>query len=271
MPTLDDAIRDSGLPPVEARSLAAAVLRCTRTQLVMRGPETLDAGAVSGLDALFARRRAGEPVAYLTGEREFYGLPFRVTPAVLIPRPETELLVDFALETVGETRGARVLDLGTGSGCIAIAIAHRRPQARVMAVDRSDAALAVARANAQVLGADNVQFAQGDWFAALGATRYDLIVANPPYVAAGDAHLTQGDLRFEPMAALASGPDGLDAIRAIVYAAPAHLEAGGWLAFEHGYDQAEIVRELLARTGFKVVFSRRDLAGIERISGGRLS
>jgi len=272
MPTLDDALRKSGLPPTDARALAAAALRLTRAQLVTRGPDPLDANALAALNVLFARRQAGEPVAYLTGEREFYGLPFRVSPAVLIPRPETELLVDFALEIVGAADAARILDLGTGSGCIAIAIARHRPQAQVTAVDRSGAALAVARTNAQALAVANVQFMQGDWFASIeDAARYNLIVANPPYVAAGDPHLAQGDLRYEPATALASGADGLDAIRAIVAAAPAHLDAGGWLALEHGYDQAEACRALLAQAGFEKVFSRRDLAGIERVSGGRFS
>lgn len=272
MPTLDDALRDSRLPLTEARALAAAVLRLTRAQLVTRGPDPLDADTLAALNGLFARRQAGEPVAYLTGEREFYGLSFRVSPAVLIPRPETELLVDFALETVGATDAARVLDLGTGSGCIAIAIARHRPLALVTAVDRSGDALAVARANAQALAVANVEFVQGEWFAAIeDAARYRLIVANPPYVAAGDPHLAQGDLRFEPATALASGADGLDAIRAIIAAAPAHLDAGGWLALEHGYDQAEACRASLAQAGFKNVFSRHDLAGIERISAGRLS
>ena len=308
MPTLDDAIRGSGLPPPDARALAAAALGLTRAQLVTRGPAALDAKALAKLAALFARRRAGEPVAYLTGEREFYGLSFRVTPAVLIPRPESELLVDFALEVVPAAAATRVLDLGTGSGCVAIAIAHHRPQARVTAVDRSSEALAVARANAEALlietpspsrgeGWDGgwmsqyapastptpalplrgggrqqtrrLTFMESDWFAALGAARFALIVANPPYVAAGDPHLAQGDLRFEPAAALASGADGLDAIRAIIAGAPAHLDAGGWLVFEHGYDQAAACRELLTRGGFEAVFSRRDLAAIERVSGGR--
>jgi release factor glutamine methyltransferase len=271
MPTLDDALRESGLPLTDARALAAAVLRLTRAQLVTRGPDPLEPNALVALKVLFARRQAGEPVAYLTGEREFYGLPFHVSPAVLIPRPETELLVDFALEIIGATDAARVLDLGTGSGCIAIAIAHHRPQAQVTAVDRSGDALVVARANAQALVA-KVQFVQGDWFAALeDAARYNLIVANPPYVAAGDPHLVQGDLRYEPATALASGADGLDAIRAIVAAAPAHLDADGWLALEHGYEQAAACRELLAQAGFEKLFSRPDLAGIERVSGGRLS
>ncbi len=272
MPTLDDVLRESGLPLAEARALAAVALGLTRAQLITRGLEVPDAKRLAKLTALFARRGAGEPVAYLTGEREFYGLPFRVSPAVLIPRPETELLVDFALEVVGLAATARVLDLGTGSGCIAIAIAKQRPQAQVTAVDRSGKALAMARVNGQALSVANVRFVEGDWFAASeGEARYGLIVANPPYVAAGDPHLAQGDLRFEPAAALASGAEGLDAIRTIVAAAPAHLEAGGWLAFEHGYDQAEVCRELLARAGFKAVFSRRDLAGIERLSGGRYS
>jgi release factor glutamine methyltransferase len=267
---LDTVLSASGLPPSEARSLAAAALGLTRAQLVTRGPQPLAAADVAQLEALFARRRAGEPIAYLTGEREFYGLSFTVTPAVLIPRPETELLVDFALETVAERAPARILDLGTGSGCIAVSIARLRPAAFVTAVDRSTEALAVASGNARRLGARNAEFRPSDWFTALAGMRFDLIVANPPYVAAADPHLRQGDLRFEPAAALASGAEGLDAIRTIAAAVPAHLAAGGWFAFEHGYDQGGSSCALLTQAGFEAVFTRRDLAGHERVSGGRL-
>jgi release factor glutamine methyltransferase len=267
---LDTVLSASGLPPPEARTLAAAALGLTRAQLVTRGPQPLAAADAAQLKGLFARRRAGEPVAYLTGEREFYGLAFTVTPAVLIPRPDTELLVDFALEVVAESAPARILDLGTGSGCIAVSIARLRPAAFVTAVDRSTEALAVASGNAWRLGARNAEFRRSDWFAALAGIRFDLIVSNPPYVAAADPHLRQGDLRFEPAAALASGAEGLDAIRAITAAAPAFLEAGGWFAFEHGYDQGASSRALLTRAGFEGVFTRKDLAGQERISAGRL-
>jgi release factor glutamine methyltransferase len=213
------------------------------------------------------RRAAGEPIAYLTGACEFYGLEFRVTPAVLIPRPETELLVDLALERLPAAGRARVLDLGTGSGCIAVTLAHLRPQLEVWAADVSPAALEVARDNARRLLAP-VRFRRSDWLAGQAGERFDLILANPPYVAAHDPHLSQGDLRFEPACALVAGEDGLDDIRRIVAAAPAHLAPGGWLLFEHGYDQARRCRALLAAAGFARVASWRDLAGIERVSGG---
>jgi len=211
----------------------------------------------------------GEPIAYLVGQREFYGLTFAVTRDVLIPRPETELLVELALERLPQN-GA-VLDLGTGSGAVAVALAHGRPDAQVTAVDVSAAALALARRNA-ALNHVRVQFLQGDWYLALGAQdvgQFDLIVANPPYIVAGDPHLKQGDLRFEPIGALTDHGDGLSALRTIVAGAPARLKSGGWLLMEHGYDQAAAVRELLTAQGFCEVQSWRDLAGIERVSGAR--
>jgi release factor glutamine methyltransferase len=225
--------------------------------------------AVAGeYSALVERRAAGEPIAYLTGVREFYCRDFVVTPDVLIPRPETELLVDTAKVKVGAGRTARILDLGTGSGCLAITLALELPQVRVTAVDVSPNALAVARGNAQRLGA-RVEFIESDWFAALPPQRFDLIVANPPYVAAGDPHLGEGDLRFEPMEALTDHADGLSAIRKIIAATPDWLSPGGWLCFEHGYDQAEAVRQLLENAGFSEIEQQRDLAGIVRVSGGK--
>jgi release factor glutamine methyltransferase len=222
--------------------------------------------------ALVERRVRGEPVAYLTGEREFYGRTFRVTPAVLIPRPETELLVDLALERIPRAAAAtRVLDAGTGSGCIAIAIASERSHCKVLALDQSLEALAVARRNAVGLRVGNVAFLQSDWFSALGRERFDIIVSNPPYVAKSDPHLQDGDARFEPLTALEGGAEGLDAIRRIVAEARPHLNAGGWLLFEHGYDQAPRARQFLQAAGYDDVFSARDLAGIERVAGGRLT
>ena len=213
---------------------------------------------------LCARRKAGEPVAYLVGEKEFHGLSLQVDPRVLVPRPDTETLVEWALDCLRATAAPSVIDLGTGSGAIALAIQHARPDARVAAVDASADALAVARANAERLGLP-VRFAQADWLA--GAERnLDLIVSNPPYVARGDAHLPA--LRHEPAGALVSGDDGLDDIRRIVRAAPGHLKDGGWLLLEHGYDQGGPVRQLLADRGFVDVQSRDDLAGIARCSGG---
>jgi release factor glutamine methyltransferase len=237
--------------------------------LIGHAEDTLSTAQVAEFKALVTRRRAGEPIAYIVGTREFFSLEFKVTPAVLIPRPETELLVEFAFEFVGPDEACRVLELGTGSGCVAISIARQRPRAHIVAVDHSAEALAVARENAARHATPNLEFLLSDWFAALALQRFDLIVANPPYVAAGDSHLKEGDLRFEPATALVAGGDGLDCIRAIVAAAPRHLQPGGWLAFEHGYDQAVRCRELLSETGFAAVFSRQDHAGIERLSGGR--
>jgi release factor glutamine methyltransferase len=214
--------------------------------------------------ALARRRLAGEPVAYLVGRKEFYGLDLAVDPRVLVPRPDTETLVEWALEVLG-TGSPRVVDLGTGSGAIALALKKHCPQAQVEAVDCSEDALQVARANASALGLD-VAFRRASWLGG-AAGAYDAIVANPPYIREGDEHLAA--LHHEPQGALAAGPDGLDAIRGIVAQAPAHLAPGGWLLLEHGWDQAAAVRALLAAAGFAGVQSRRDLAGIERCSGGR--
>ncbi|OUM01370.1 peptide chain release factor N(5)-glutamine methyltransferase [Variovorax sp. JS1663] len=216
--------------------------------------------------ALCARRIAGEPVAYLLGEKEFHGLGLQVDARVLVPRPDTETLVDWALQCLEGRTAPSVIDLGTGSGAIALAILHARPDAQVTAVDRSADALAVARANAQRLGLA-LRFAEADWLEGAG-TGLDLVVSNPPYVAAGDPHLAA--LRHEPPGALVSGPDGLDDIRRIVEVAPAHLREGGWLLLEHGWDQAAAVRGLLEARGFAEVQSRDDLAGIARCSGGIL-
>jgi len=262
------------LTPRVAR-LETQVLLCQacsrpRAWLVAHDLEVLDSAPANAFSALLERRLAGEPIAYITGEREFYGLSFQVTPAVLIPRPETELLVEQALARLPENRASRVLDLGTGSGAIALTLAKLRPQAVVTAVDLSPAALAVARNNAQRLALANVDFVQSAWYAALPPhSRFELIVSNPPYIAAGDPHLAQGDVRFEPPAALASGPDGLDDIRVIIAGAVVHLAHGGWLLFEHGYDQAGACRALLEQAGFCEVASVDDLAGIARVSLGR--
>jgi release factor glutamine methyltransferase len=193
----------------------------------------------------------------------------RVTPDVLIPRPETELLVDCALQRIPRDAECAVVDLGTGSGAIALAIAKARPRAKLVATDASNAALEVAHVNAARLAIDNVEFCQGDWCVPLGDARFDVIVSNPPYIAEGDPHLHEGDLRFEPVAALASGADGLDAIRIIIRDARAHLHEGGWLMFEHGFDQGPAVRELLAANGYADVFTERDLEDRERVSGAR--
>ncbi|RZL94091.1 MAG: peptide chain release factor N(5)-glutamine methyltransferase [Variovorax sp.] len=235
-----------------------------RAWLLAHDTDALPDAAWQAFQSLCARRGSGEPAAYLLGEKEFHGLTLAVDPRVLVPRPDTETLVDWALALVPDTHAPRLLDLGTGSGAIALALQHARPDATIEAVDASADALEVARANARRLGLP-VRFAQADWLAG-AATGYDLIVSNPPYVAADDAHLAA--LRHEPLAALASGPDGLADLRRIVEAAPRHLKDGGWLLLEHGFDQAEAVRALLVAQGFTDVQSRDDLAGIARCSGG---
>jgi release factor glutamine methyltransferase len=265
--TVGSLLAESGLPPIEAQALAAHALGISRAALLAEPGRRIDAEAARRAERLFHRRRAGEPVAYVTGEREFHGLPLKVTPDVLIPRPETELLVDLALERL-PNRAGRVLDLGTGSGAVAVAIAHEAPDAEVVALDASAAALDVASENARRHGAV-IRFLLGNWFAGLAGERFDVIVSNPPYVGTGDAHLAEGDLRFEPEEALVGGVDGLDAIRAIVAGAKPHLVAGGWLLFEHGYDQAERCKSLLAMYGYAEIASWPDLAGILRVSGGR--
>ncbi|MEP6881651.1 MAG: peptide chain release factor N(5)-glutamine methyltransferase, partial [Dokdonella sp.] len=220
---------------------------------------------------LMAARQRGEPVAYLIGQRGFWTLDLTVTPDVLIPRPETELLVELALERIPANADFQIADLGTGSGAIALALASERPCARIVATDASAAALSVASANAKRLEIPNVEFAEGDWCAALGSRSFDMIVSNPPYIAAADEHLALGDLRYEPAAALASGADGLDAIRRIVSDAPGFLKRGGWLLLEHGFDQAEHVRQMLEAQGFSEIRSWKDISAHDRVSGGRLS
>jgi release factor glutamine methyltransferase len=254
------------LDPLENRILLCHALGLSRVGLITNADRVLDEIEAARLAALVKRRVDGEPIAYIVGQREFYGLPFQVSPAVLIPRPDTELIVELALERLAPR--ARLLDMGTGSGAIAVAVAHTRPDALVTALDLSDEALAVARANAAANGA-TVRFLRSDWFGALGGDEFDLIASNPPYIASGDAHLVQGDLRFEPSGALTDFADGLSALRTIIKGAPAHLVPGGWLLLEHGYDQAEAVRGLLADAGYTEVRSWQDLGGIERVSGGR--
>ncbi|MBN4667921.1 peptide chain release factor N(5)-glutamine methyltransferase [Pandoraea nosoerga] len=269
--TVATLLREPGLPALETRILLAHVLGWSRTQLITRDREPLAPDTVAAYRELRARRLAGEPIAYLVGTREFFGLTLSVSPAVLIPRPETELLVELALERLAARQAPRVLDLGTGSGAIALAIAHARPDAKVIALDRSDAALGVARENARRLGLTHVQWLASDWYAALPADTapFDVIVSNPPYIVAGDEHLSRGDLRFEPVDALTDHADGLAALRTIVSGAPSRLVANGWLLCEHGYHQAADVRALCAAAGFADVVSERDLAGIERTTGGR--
>jgi release factor glutamine methyltransferase len=268
--TVSELLRACSLPQLDARILLMHVLGWRRTELITRDRETLPDDFVARFEALASRRLNGEPIAQLTGKREFFGLEFDVTPDVLIPRPETELLVETVLDVIEDKPNARVLDLGTGTGAIAISIAHARADARVWAVDRSAEALDVARRNATRLLAKNaVTFVESDWTAKVDPSLlFEVIVSNPPYIASDDPHLEQGDLRFEPRGALTDDADGLSAIRTIVETAPFLLAKNGALWIEHGYDQADAVRRLLIARGFTEVCSKNDLAGIERATGG---
>ena len=262
-----EALAQSGLAPLDARVLLAHVLGVDRAWLVAHGHDALSGDQRAAFEALATRRRAGEPVAYLTGAREFWGLPLAVDPSVLIPRPETETLVEHALNALRATREPSVLDLGTGSGAVALALAHERRDASVDAADVSPRALALARRNADRLKLANVRFIQSDWYAAVPPARaYDLIASNPPYVRAGDRHLSEGDVRFEPSAALRAGADGLAALRIVVGSARAHLAPGATLIVEHGFDQGPAVRALMTQAGLVAIATHRDLAGHDRIS-----
>lgn len=264
----DPRLPDSPSPRLDAELLLAAALGKPRSFLHTWPERVVSGEAAERYASYLERRRQGEPVAYILGHQGFWSLDLEVAPHTLIPRPDTELLVETALALVTLPQ-ARVLDLGTGTGAIALALACERLGWQVTGVDRISEAVALAERNRERLGLGNAAFRESHWFSALGAECYDLIVSNPPYIAAQDPHLAQGDVRFEPSSALVAGADGLDDIRLIVSQAPAHLNAGGWLLLEHGYDQAAAVRELLAREGFEAVESRRDLGGHERISLGR--
>ena len=253
----------------DAALLLAHVLGRSRGWLYAHGDAAVPGSDAARFADLVARRAAGEPVAYLVGTRGFWRFDLAVGPDTLIPRPETELLVELALARIAPQRPVRVADLGTGSGAIALALASERPQATLVATDASAGALGVAGRNARTLGVRNVEFRQGDWFAPLAGERFDLIASNPPYIAEDDAHLVQGDLRFEPRAALASGVDGLDAIRAIAAAAPAHLRDHGWLLVEHGWKQGAAVRALFEAAGLIDVATERDLEQRDRVTIGR--
>ena len=264
---LTDATRRLG-ERVDAEMLLIHVLDKPRSWLIAHADDTLPPEFSNAYAAFVARREAGEPVAYIVGRRGFWSLDLEVTRATLIPRPETELLVELALERLPREAASTVADLGTGSGAIALAIAHERPRTHVVATDASADALAVAQRNAQRHSIAHVSFLQGEWFAPLHDQRFDLIVSNPPYIESADPHLTEGDLRFEPLSALASGRDGLDDIRDIVRDATHHLTHRGWLLMEHGWNQGEAVRLLMRDAGFVEIFTARDMEQRERVSGG---
>ncbi|TXR37957.1 peptide chain release factor N(5)-glutamine methyltransferase [Ectopseudomonas mendocina] len=267
---LDTAdLPDSPTPRLDAELLLADALGKPRSYLRTWPEHELEDEQLARFQASLQRRRQGEPVAYILGHQGFWSLDLEVAPHTLIPRPDTELLVETALELLPATP-LSVLDLGTGTGAIALALASERPAWQVTGVDRVADAVALAERNRLRLQLDNASFLHSHWFSALAGQRFALILSNPPYIRADDQHLAQGDVRFEPSSALVAGCDGLDDIRAIIPAAPAHLLPGGWLLLEHGFDQAEAVRALLAAGGFAEVHSRRDLAGHERISLGRL-
>jgi release factor glutamine methyltransferase len=253
---------------VDAEVLLAYALSKSRSWLIAHADDVLSAEHASAYTVLVEQREAGEPVAYITGRRGFWSLDLEVTPATLIPRPETELLVELALERLPVDAASRVVDLGTGTGAIALSIARERPRAQVIATDASVEALAVAQRNAERHAIKNVSFAHGDWFAPLCEQRFNVIVSNPPYIESHDPHLNQGDLRFEPMSALASGSDGLDDIRRIIDGAGRHLVPGGWLLFEHGWNQGDAVRMLLRNASFMKVSTTRDLEQRDRVTAG---
>ncbi len=261
---------DATAARLEIRILLGQVLSVDRTWLIAHERDSLQAEPIARYEELLGRRLAGEPIAYVLGEKEFYGRTFNVTPDVLIPRPETELLVDLALSQCRVMESPKILDLGTGSGCIAITLVLECPAAQVTAVEESDSALEIARRNAAKNGV-HVEFVQSRWFSALGDRQFDIIVANPPYIAPGDPHLLEGDVRHEPAGALVSEDMGLADIREIVVQAKSHLRSKGLHLLEHGYNQAEAVRDLLIKVGFSEPVTRRDLAGIDRVTGAKMS
>jgi release factor glutamine methyltransferase len=259
---------DPSTARIEVQCLLQAALRVKRVYLHTYPERILSCDEAVRYSAMLARRLTGEPIAYILGEREFYGLNFKVTSDTLIPRPDTELLVERVLQRIQSDNTYRVLDMGTGSGAIALAIAYHRPNTQVVAVDYSESALNIAKENASLLNIRNIRLLHSDWFSQLSGERFDIIVSNPPYIEADDIHLQSGDLVFEPLSALASGDDGLDDIRRIITGAKAHLAANGELMLEHGYNQAGSVRQLLKCAGFNNVASICDLSGIERVTVG---
>ncbi len=260
----------SASPRLDAEVLLGHTLAVNRAYLRAHPEQEINGTHQLHYEQLLARRRAGEPVAHLTGKSEFWSLELAVTPDTLIPRPETEHLIEHALELVPTDANWRIADLGTGSGAIAIALAHERPHCQLIAFDLSVAALEVAEQNRKQQDLNNIEFRHSNWFSAAAENeRFDIIIANPPYIAERDAHLEQGDVRFDPRLALTAGRDGLDAIRQIIATAPTHLVDGGWLLLEHGYDQGEEVARLFRQNGFTGVNTHKDLAGLPRLTMGR--
>jgi release factor glutamine methyltransferase len=258
--------RHVGVDRLDAQLLLGHVLGRSRSWLLANDDASLDTTQQQHLSLLLARRASGEPLAYLVGEKEFHGLTLQVSPAVLVPRPDTETLVDWALELLSDAKTPHVLDMGTGSGAIALALKHACPHTHVSALDASTEALAVARGNAERLRLD-IELLQSDWWQGVAGRRFDMIVSNPPYIAEGDTHLAA--LQHEPVQALTSGAQGLDALHQIISGASQHLNAGAWLLLEHGHDQANAVASLLAAAGFSEVTTRPDLSGTPRCTGGR--
>ena len=256
---------------IDAEALLSRITGKSAASLIADNRRPVSEPQAVDFKSLVERRARGEPVAYLNGQKEFWSLALSVTPDVLIPRPETELLVEEVLARVRPSRRISILELGTGSGAIAVALASELPHCAIVATDLSAAALSVAEHNRQKLALGNIAFCSGSWFQAVSGRRFDLIVANPPYIAAADPHLGQGDLRFEPASALVSPPDGLTDLGLIITGAPAHLNAGGMLLLEHGYEQAAAVRDLFKRNRFVSVATRRDFGGNERVTGGTLT
>ncbi len=259
----------AGLPRVDAEFLLAHFLAKPRSWLYAFGDFSLSEQQCTEFELLVQRRVMGEPIAYITGRRGFWTFNLQVSPDTLIPRPETELLVDLALTHISPEQVCRVLDLGTGTGAVAIAIAYECPLARVTAIDFSEAALVVARRNTAELKIHNIEFIGSDWYAELAGQTFAVIVSNPPYIEEADTHLQQGDLRFEPRTALASGVDGLDAIRMIIAGAKNHLQPQGWLLIEHGWNQASAIREIFAHAGFIDIQTEQDLEDRDRVTMGR--
>lgn len=275
-PTLADALRAAAAQlamhesaSLDAELLLAEVLGQPRSYLRAWPERTLTEAQAQAFAALIARRAAGEPTAHILGRREFWSLDLEVTPDTLIPRPETELLVELALARIPVDATWDIADLGTGTGAIALAVARERPRCRIVAGDASAAALAVAERNARRLGLGNVRFVEGMWYRPFGELRFDVILSNPPYIRTDDPHLQQGDVRFDPRSALVAGHDGLDDLRQIIAYAPMHLRPDGWLLVEHGYDQGEAVANLFTQAGFRAVRTVRDLGGQPRVTLGQ--